>query len=85
MLLFRAMDIAIDVQFEGSDAFQATVYASPPPAIAPTPAQSRTVWWPIAICGLVAVAFATAAFLKSPLAAHPQIAPYAQAAIAYVD
>lgn len=60
-----------------------------PPSRAPTPpvvaeAPRRTVWWPLALVGFVAVVFATIAFLKSPLASHPQIAPYANAVLAKV-
>jgi hypothetical protein len=63
----------------------------PPPssrrATAPVAAierERRTVWWPLVLVGFFAVAFATVAFLKSPLAKHPRIAPYANAALAQI-
>jgi hypothetical protein len=44
---------------------------------------SRTKLWPLAICAFIAFAFATVAFVKSPLAKHPRVAPYVDAAMAY--
>jgi hypothetical protein len=94
------VDIVIDVSFESSDAFKATVLAasqpvvlepevksSPPPSAAKpvVAAERRTVWWPLAIIGFLAVVCATIAFLKSPLAQHPDVAPYANALLAQID
>lgn len=82
-----AMDIAIDVTFEAGDAYRATMLASTPlvtqaPPVTEPP--SRTVWWPLVVIGFFVVLCATIAFLKSPLAQHPRVAPYAAAALAKV-
>lgn len=81
------MDIAIDVTFEPGDAYRATMHASPP-RVTQTPVAtqppSRTVWWPLVVIGFFVVVCATLAFLKSPLAQHPSVAPYAAAALAKV-
>jgi hypothetical protein len=75
---------AIDVVFEPNDAFRATVFAigEQPPAAAP---RRRPALWPLALCLFVAMASATAAFLMSPLASHPEVAPYANAFTAMLD
>lgn len=81
------MDIAIDVTFEPGDAYRATMHGSAPPrprAPAESPPPSRTVWWPVVLVGFLAVMFATIAFLKSPLATHPSVEPYASAVLAKV-
>jgi hypothetical protein len=82
------MDIAVDPTFATQDAFRATVYVSSPPPARSIPVvaepERRTVWWPIVLVGFFAVAFATVAFLKSPLAQHPRVAPYANAALAKI-
>jgi hypothetical protein len=76
------VDIPIDVVFEPRDAFRATIAVAPPPPLAPPLAlPSRTKIWPLAICAFIAFAFATVAFLKSPLALHPKVAPYVNAAM----
>jgi hypothetical protein len=77
------MAIAVDPAFAPQDAFRATVWVSGehPTAIEP---ERRTVWWPIVLVGFFAVVFATVAFLKSPLAKHPSVAPYANAALAKI-
>lgn len=79
------MGIAVDPEFATRDAFRATVFAPSAPArqVVAEP-ERRTVWWPIVLVGFVAVMFATVAFLKSPLAKHPSIAPYANAALAKI-
>lgn len=76
------MGIAVDPEFATKDAFRATVFVGSGPTV-PEP-ERRTVWWPIVLVGFFAVAFATVAFLKSPLAKHPSIAPYANAALAKI-
>ena len=64
--------------------------SAPPPAIVATPPvaapapSSRTVWWPLVLMGFVVVVCATIAFLKSPLAKHPSVAPYADALVARI-
>ena len=79
------VDIAIDVDFQKNDAFRATVLATPPPPPAPAaPPARRTVWWPLVLMGFVVVVCATIAFLKSPLAKHPSVAPYANALVAKI-
>lgn len=81
------MGIAVDTGFAPQDAFRATVYApsNKPAVAAPEPEpERRTVWWPVVLVGFIAVVFATVAFLKSPLAKHPSIAPYADAALAKI-
>ena len=45
---------------------------------------SRTKLWPLAICAFIAFGCATIAFLKSPLAHHPAVAPYAEMALARI-
>jgi hypothetical protein len=66
--------------------------SAPPPAIVATPPvvvgaapERRTVWWPLVLMGFFAVVCATIAFLKSPLATHPSVAPYANALLAQID
>jgi hypothetical protein len=101
---FPLVDIAVDVTFEPSDAFRATLVAdgSQPLVIEPEPKPSsvppaplslratepvaaplddvrRPARWPLVLCGFIAVMCATIAFLMSPLAQHPSVAPYASA------
>lgn len=70
------VDIAIDVVFEPRDAFPATVL------VPPERAQRPSTIVPVAICAFIAFTFATLAFLKSPLASHPRVAPYTSAIMA---
>lgn len=59
---------AIDVDFEGADACRR-------PAI---------IRWPVLACAFIATAAATGAFLESPLATHPTVAPYVTTAVSSV-
>lgn len=76
------VNTAIDTSFEPSDAFRATMPMAKVAPLSDAASPSRTVWWPIVLVGFVAVVCATIAFLKSPLAAHPKVAPYAQTLLA---
>jgi hypothetical protein len=58
------------------------VHGLPAVAVAAKPDQARrrgTARWPVALCALVALVSATAAFTEGPLARRPQLAPYASA------
>jgi hypothetical protein len=76
------VDIAVDVQFEPNDAFRATIFATSQPLVLEP--ERRAIWWPVVLVGFVAVMCATVAFLTSPLASHPVVAPYANAVLATI-
>jgi hypothetical protein len=78
--------VAIDAAFEDADALRATRQAPPRkrPHAAP-PARARAIpRWPVRLCAFIAIAAATGAFLESPIAAHPAIAPFADALVSSV-